>query len=82
MLFRKENEGGIYGLKIERSASTISHLMFVDDTILFGWVLKQEVENMDYCLAKYVDWTGQISKWQKSSIFFLSQYSFDFEEQY
>ena len=32
---RKEREGGFHGINMGHNMSSISHLMFVDDTILF-----------------------------------------------
>jgi hypothetical protein len=36
MLFREEALGNIRALKISRNSSTIHHLLFVDDLLIFG----------------------------------------------
>ncbi|XP_060974296.1 uncharacterized protein LOC133039415 [Cannabis sativa] len=59
-LFHGAEAGGlIHGIKIAPSDAPISHLMFVDDTILFSRANEGEAEVLIQCLSLYEKWSGQ-----------------------
>ncbi|XP_060962207.1 uncharacterized protein LOC133032318 [Cannabis sativa] len=70
LLFQAEERGKIHGIKISRNAPPISHIMFVDDTILFARANEKEAEEIIKCLSTYESWSGQTCSKHKSSVFF------------
>ncbi|XP_060968749.1 uncharacterized protein LOC115710856 [Cannabis sativa] len=70
LLFSKEKVGLLKGFKLSRRGSAITHLMFVDDIILFGQVTIKEARSFLDCLNMYCNWSGQAVNGLKSSIFF------------
>lgn len=58
-------------MKIGRSDSTIDHLLFADDVLLFGRANVQEATALCDCLTHYCSWSGQAINLDKSGIFFL-----------
>lgn len=57
----------IYGINI-----SITHSLFVDDTLLFGLSNVQEARSILYTLDLYLAMSGQIVNAQKSKIFFFN----------
>lgn len=52
----KENansRGNFHGLKVGRYSPSISHLFFVDDTIIFSRAMSREVETVLQCIHSY-----------------------------
>jgi hypothetical protein len=70
LLFREEAVGNIKGLKISRQTSTIHHLLFADDLLIFGKATLKEASSIQACLTKYYLWSGQSINNGKSSIRF------------
>lgn len=58
--------GRIKGVKISRGSPTISHLMYVDDVVLFWKAFVREVTAMIDCLEKYCEWSGKSMNKDKS----------------
>ena len=69
-MFREEALGNIKGLKISRHSSSIHHLLFAGDLLIFGKATPKEVNNIHSYLEKYCLWSGQSSNSGKSSIRF------------
>lgn len=73
MLQRAEEEGKITCLKVARSAPSVSHLLFADDSLFY---YKQEAQELDFLnglLKEYSLASGQRINYQKSSIYFGKQ---------
>jgi hypothetical protein len=68
LLFREEAIGNLRGLKISRNSSTIHHLLFADDLMIFGKATSKEANSIHACLKKYCLWLGQSINSGKSSI--------------
>ncbi|XP_030479376.1 uncharacterized protein LOC115696623 [Cannabis sativa] len=76
LLHKVEMEGRVHGMKIARTAPSISHLMFADDTILFGCIDEREVDTLIQCLNLYERWSGQVCSKSKFSILFSKNMSY------
>uniref|UniRef100_A0A803QGH5 Reverse transcriptase domain-containing protein n=1 Tax=Cannabis sativa TaxID=3483 RepID=A0A803QGH5_CANSA len=64
------HKGKIRGMKVTRTAPSITHLMFVDDVILFGQATIKEAQAFMDCLHLYCSWSGQAINLQKSIVHF------------
>ena len=53
-----------------RSAPSVSHLLFADDTLLFFEATSEQAENVKAALLMYESATGQSLNFNKCSIFF------------
>uniref|UniRef100_A0A803Q7E5 Reverse transcriptase n=1 Tax=Cannabis sativa TaxID=3483 RepID=A0A803Q7E5_CANSA len=70
LLLDKEKKGLIKGIKVGRQGTTIHHLMFSDDIMLFGQASIKEAKAFKECLATYCEWSGQSINLHKSSVHF------------
>ncbi|XP_026384091.1 uncharacterized protein LOC113279629 [Papaver somniferum] len=71
LLMKKYEEEGLYqGLRINRWAPMISHLMFADDLFFFGKNDRVNVENLKRLIKQYSDWFGQQINFGKSAVAF------------
>lgn len=70
LLRQAEVSGQLHGLKIARSAPSISHILFADDIYLFSKASKDSGTSIASILAKFQCATGQQINLQKSSIFY------------
>lgn len=59
ILARAETQGRINGVKISRTSSRITHLMYADDLLIYCKTDKNEVIAVKECLDLYCKWTGQ-----------------------
>ena len=71
-ILQKEVEGLLNGIKIARNCSTISHLMFADDLVVFSHASHSDLEAIQDCLNQFHDWSGLSINHQKSTISFSS----------
>lgn len=69
LLARSEARRKIEGLKISRENPQISHLLFVDDLIIFTKSKARSVQAINEVLEKYQAWSGQRINQSKFSIF-------------
>jgi hypothetical protein len=60
----------VAGVGFDRDGPTITHLLFVDDSIVFLEASKTNMESLQRVLAKYECCSGQRVNLQKSSIYF------------
>ncbi|KAL6176931.1 hypothetical protein ACLB2K_053563 [Fragaria x ananassa] len=70
LLQKADREGMIHGVKAAVDAPIISHLLFVDDSLLFGRAEIHEAIRVKQCLLLYESAAGQKINFQKSAIAF------------
>jgi hypothetical protein len=70
LLLKAEVFGSLRGLKIARNYPAISHLLYADDLLIFGWAFVTEATCIHNYFEKYSRWTGQSINGEKSSIQF------------
>lgn len=59
----------VKGFHLSRGGPTISHLLYVDNILLFGHASVSEVQVLSHCLKVFSSWSSQALNPQKSSIF-------------
>lgn len=67
---RVEHYGHIQGLKINRHAPPITHLLFADDCLIFTGAKTTKTAHLQHILKLYEDVLGQCINFQKSKIAF------------
>ena len=72
LLAKAQEEGRLHGVSICSRAPTISHLLFVDNSILFCRANQEEVQVVTEVLQTYTDASGQCINFEKSSVYFSS----------
>lgn len=70
LVYKSTREEGLEGVKICRSAPTISHLLFADDSLLFFKATQQQAATIKGLLNTYAISTGQLINASKCSILF------------
>ncbi|KAM1117079.1 hypothetical protein ACFX19_007618 [Malus domestica] len=76
MLIRRGIErGALYGFCVSTNGTSISHLFFADDSVLFGHASVEEVRGIVEVLRTYARGSGQAVNLSKSLIFFGSKTS-------
>lgn len=68
LLKKAENEGCIHGIKVSRTAPTVSHLFFADDTILFTSTMNEEADKIKRVISQYEKASGQRINLDKTEI--------------
>lgn len=68
LLHREEQRTNLKGLKVGSRGPSLTHLLFVDDLILFGHASAREIRVFLRCLKKYQTSSGQSINPVKSSI--------------
>lgn len=69
MLVHAENSGLFHGIKVSRSAPSISHLLFADDLLIFCRVIAREAHQINTILDNYSRVSGQKVNKAKSALF-------------
>lgn len=69
-LINLERTHKISGIKINRSSPIISHLLFADDCYIFSKVIPKEIEEINSCLLKFSEASGQTINNDKSEVIF------------
>ncbi|CAN1165788.1 Transposon TX1 uncharacterized 149 kDa protein [Linum perenne] len=64
------NEGSLKGIKLKARCPTLTHVLFADDTIIFGEASVREATTIKATMEKYANLTGQVINNEKSSIMF------------
>lgn len=67
---KEEENGSLHGIKVDRNASAITHLMYADDLLIMSRVDKKEAEAFQKCFERYCGWSGQTTNVAKSNVFF------------
>lgn len=60
----------ISGIKTSISGLTITHVMYVDDVVLFTKATRRDATDLVKVLDKYYSWSGQAINKNKSEMFF------------
>ncbi|KAL0416800.1 UNVERIFIED_CONTAM: hypothetical protein Slati_3511900, partial [Sesamum latifolium] len=63
-----ERQGTLKGVTVSPQASSISHLLFVDDTLLFCEATNEQVVEVRRILGVYERASGQLVNFSKSSM--------------
>ena len=72
LLAKVEGEGRIHSVSICRRTPSISHLLFVDDSLLFCRANPKEVQAISKVLQTYAASLGQCINFEKFSVYFSS----------
>ncbi|CAN1132549.1 Transposon TX1 uncharacterized 149 kDa protein [Linum perenne] len=64
------NEGSLKGLTLNSGCPTLTHVLFADDTIIFGDASVAEAMKIRSTMERYANITGQVINNEKSSIMF------------
>ena len=75
LLAREEELGRLHGVSICRSAPSISHLLFADDSLVFCQAKQEEVQVTSDVLDLYAMASGQCINFEKSYVYFSSNTS-------
>jgi hypothetical protein len=70
LLQRQFSIGLLKGIKMARSCSPITHILFADDLLIFGKATSFEASTIKDCIDSYCKWSGQAVNTTKSSILF------------
>ncbi|CAN1776349.1 LINE-1 retrotransposable element ORF2 protein [Linum perenne] len=73
--------GTIKGIKLNRFCPVLHHILFADDTVLFGTATVSEARNIMLVLNRYCQSSGQAINAQKSSILFSANTSSSLKHQ-
>lgn len=65
MLARAEDQGKLNGVKVSRTSPKITHLMYVEDFVIYCQAKDQEVAVIKDILNQYYSWTRQAIKFGK-----------------
>ena len=58
LMFKEERNGSLQGLQIARNCTSIPHLLFADDLLIFGKATVTVAATIKSCLDKYRRWSG------------------------
>lgn len=70
LLYISEAQKKFSGVRIAASCPTISHLFFVDDSLIFFKATVNDCEGIQHCLSSYEKASRQLINFEKSSISF------------
>lgn len=70
VLVKTEREGFIHGAKIAKGDSSISHLLFEDDSFIFFRVCLTEAREVKNLLEDYCEMSGQLNNYHKLAVYF------------
>ncbi|GMI90448.1 hypothetical protein HRI_002714100 [Hibiscus trionum] len=62
----------VHGFRINRYALEITHLLFADDSLIFGEATTRGASNLKQLLQEYSECSGQLINYDKSRLFFSS----------
>ncbi|KAK6162202.1 hypothetical protein DH2020_002043 [Rehmannia glutinosa] len=62
--------GKIHGVKINKHAPSVSHLFFVDDTLLYGHASIEEAKQIKFAITLFEQASGQRINFEKSGVLF------------
>nr|XP_048330864.1 uncharacterized protein LOC125422764 [Ziziphus jujuba var. spinosa] len=70
LLLKEEDQDRLHGIKVDRNAPAISHLMYADDLIISCRANPRDATIIKECLSYFCSWSGQEVNEEKSNIFF------------
>lgn len=70
LLGKEETYRRLHGMKVDRNASTIAHLMYTEYLLVTIRADKQEAESFRKCFDYYCIWSGREANLDKSNIYF------------
>ncbi|KAL0408606.1 UNVERIFIED_CONTAM: putative ribonuclease H protein [Sesamum radiatum] len=70
LLIHEESLGNLKGVKVCRTAPTISHLFYADDLTIFCRAEETDAITVRRCLSKFEEWTSQCTNSSKSMVHF------------
>ena len=70
LFLQRDAEGSLQGIKIARNCPLISHLMFVDDLVVFSLARHNELTAVQSCLSQFQTWSGLSINKRKLTITF------------
>lgn len=70
MLAKAEDMGTINGVKVSQSSPIITHLMYVNDLVIYCQAKEEEAETIKNILPQYGEWTRKPVNYDKSVIHF------------
>ncbi|CAN1760768.1 LINE-1 retrotransposable element ORF2 protein, partial [Linum perenne] len=70
MIQKESDLGGIKGIRLNNNSHVLNHMLFADDTILFGKATIREAENIKNIMERYCTVSGQAINSEKSAIYF------------
>ena len=73
--------GSVTGCCVSRTAPSVTHLLFADDSFLFFKATTTETETIQGILNSYASYSGQAVNFQKSAIFFSANVRRDKQEE-
>ncbi|XP_074274046.1 uncharacterized protein LOC141597480 [Silene latifolia] len=70
LMRRAVEQNSLHGVRIARTAPSISHLLFADDSIFFMRASTEEVETVSNVLRRYENASGQLVSREKTTVSF------------
>jgi len=70
LIQKAEERGELDGIKVCRGAPTVSHLLFVDDSLILMQADKENADCLKRILDRYCQSSGQLLNEHKLSVFF------------
>ncbi|CAN0837158.1 LINE-1 retrotransposable element ORF2 protein [Linum grandiflorum] len=81
MLQRDISSGLLKGLKLNHRCPTLSHVLFADDTVIFGKASRDEALQLQLTLSRYCRLSGQAINSTKSAIKFSANTPLEVKQQ-
>jgi hypothetical protein len=63
MIEKEHLDGGIFVYKLNIGGPTLTHVMYVDDILLFSKATRYEASSLNDCLDKHCGWSRQMVWW-------------------
>ncbi|KAL3628348.1 hypothetical protein CASFOL_027394 [Castilleja foliolosa] len=76
LLAREESLNNFKGIKISRTAPSISHLLYADDLVIFCRATLEDALCINRILSSFSSWSSQLPNKEKSQIHFSSNTDF------
>ncbi|KAL3833012.1 hypothetical protein ACJIZ3_007748 [Penstemon smallii] len=80
LLIKEECNASFRGVKIARTAPTISHILYADDLVIYCRAIQEDVNTIVGTLEKFSTWSGQIINPDKSSIHYSKNVATNFKD--
>lgn len=67
-----KSSGAIKGARVVRGAPRVTHLLFADDSLIFGYTMEMEASSVLKVFQSYTKCSSQLVNFEKSRVFFCS----------